>query len=464
MTYNFNYPTRWAKGVLIECNECKLKIFKSIDEKLNIDFINKYRETALYFVISTVHHSFQACHKYPLQTKQKVIAVLAKHGQFTKKEIIQLYDKMKYIPEYTEEWEENARKQGYEDDDIADYILSGTEKRTKIPVAEPINFNFPFIPCVTKMECGLCPQKIIEIECPRCKIKVPNIPEFVDSFQNLSCPNCKKDLIKSGIPLHHGDWTGNKPIVRWTGTDYLFTFHQNCPNKKDGKGLMFPIGVWIENARLIIHFKCQSCDYENVLKYQIRSPTFLDSIYTMDGGRNYSQMKKVKYRTYDLLEGNESKTLEFKISFYGLNTVKIPTSKSIKNAKNQIADEIIGFLNSDGGVLLIGIDKNKVIHGIEKDLQYIKSNKKGSLSPEDFLILDFKELLLSRIVDYQKIIPHINLNLENLPTGECVLIIDVESVNFPVFNSDNQLVINTIGAKKYLEGDKATEYIKERFS
>jgi len=388
-----------------------------------------------------------------------VIDIITKHGQFSAKEILHLYDEMEYVSEYTEEWEEDARRNGFTDEDIAEYFLS-EQRNQKIP--DPIKFNFPIIHCVVKIECGLCPQNIIEIECPRCQIKVPNIPEFVDSFQNLFCPNCKKDLIKSGIPLHHGYWKDGDPIVKWSGTDYLYTFHQNCPNGKDGEGLMYPIGIWIESSRLIIHLKCQSCDYENVLKYLIRIPSFLESIYTRDAGV-FSQMKKVKYRTYDLLEQPESKKLEFKISFYGLNSVTAPTKKSIREAKKQVADEIIGFLNSDGGVLLIGIDKNKVIHGIEKDLKYIESTKKGSLNPEDSLVLDFKELLLSRIVDYQKVISNINLSLENLPTGECVLIIDVEAADFPVFNSDNQLVINVIGAKKYLEGNPATDYIKKHF-
>lgn len=462
MTYYFNYPTRWENGVLIECNECRLNIFKDIDEKLKIDFVKKYRESVLYFVISTVHYSFRDYHKYPLRTKQKVMNILTDHGQFTKKEITRLYHKMEYS-DSTDEWEENARAHGYTDRDIANYVLFGRKKRTKIPLTEPINFNFPIIPCVTIIECGLCLQQINEIECPDCKIKVPNIPEFVDAFHNLFCPNCKKDLIKSGIPLHHGYWNDGAPIVKWTGTDYLVTLHQNCPKRKDGKGLMYPIGIWVENARLIIHFKCQSCDYENVLKYLIRSPSFLNSIYTRDESSRFSQMKKVKYRTYDLLEGTELKNLEFKSSFYGLNSATAPTMKSVRNAKNQIADEIIGFLNSDGGVLLVGIDKNKVICGIERDLQYIKSTKKGSLNPQDFFILEFKELLQSRIVDYQKIIPYVNLSLENLPTGECVLIIDVERVNFPVYNIDYQLVVNAIGAKKYLKGDQALGYIKERF-
>ena len=462
MVYSFNYPTEWHNGVLVKCNECKLKIFEKIEKKETIDFNEKYRESSLYFIIQTLHSSFENYSEFPLRTKQEVIQILTEHGQFSDEEIKKVYDEVQAYTDWTTEWEENLKNAGYSDDDIFDYTMSqlrGTESKFKFD--DPIKFNFGIRFCDTENELGMCYQKIEKIICPDCQMESYNCPDYVNALHNINCPRCKKILIRSGVPDHHGYWDNGKPILKYWGTDYFSISHPNCKKSKDGDGGMFPVGIWAEHGRLIIHLKCDDCGYENVIKYRITSPSFLDSIYTDDRNRKFAKLKKINYRTFDLLSDTESKTLEFKSSFYGINDVEPPTSKSIKSAKKQIIDEILGFLNSDGGVLLIGIEKNKDICGIGPDFDYIRK-KSHLLSPDQFT-LDFKELLQSEIAEYAVALPNINLTLENLPIGKTICIIDVLKSNTPVFNKDRQLIVNCIGAKKRFTENDAVEYIKEHF-
>ncbi|HAX98339.1 MAG TPA: hypothetical protein DCY12_05505 [Candidatus Atribacteria bacterium] len=467
MTYDFNYPTRWEKGILIECNDCKLDILKKINEGTQFSFDPKFRETILTFIIITLHRSFENNLDYPFRTRSQVIEILVKHGQFTQDEIEKIYRQYQYR-DYTPEWEEDAKKRGCLDEDIIKYITSsqtGLEQKITTEPGIPVNFNLPMIDCHTKDECGLCLQTLEEVKCDDCQISILNTPENTDAYHNLVCPSCKKDLKKSGIPLHHGAWRNGEPIIDKVSTDYLAISHPNCPKRKDGVGEMYPIGVWVENSRLIVHLRCTHCGYEDALKFFLRDKEIrlLDSVYTHEGTKNFSRLKKIKFRTYDLLEGTESKTLEFKCSFYGLNDKVPPTPSSVKTAKKQIVDEIIGFLNTDGGVLLIGIEKDKKIIGIERDFQYIQNTKNGRLTPQDFFTLEFKELLQSSIHQVEKSIRNINLSIENLPTGECVVIIDVNKSEIPVFNKDLELVVNMIGAKKFYKKQEAINYIKSQF-
>jgi len=466
MDYSFNYPTEWHNGILVKCNECKLKIFENIQKNEKINFNEKNRDAAIYFIVETLHESFEDYHKYPLRTKRNVLEILTKHGQFSEDVIEKVYNSVQVSTEWNEEWEEYTKQMGFSDHDIAEYTFcQHCGGVPKIKIDDPIDFHFGYRCCDTENEIGICSQKIEEFTCPDCHIKFGNCPDNVNWYGDLVCPSCQKPIMKSGIPLSHGTWekTVTQPLLKHLGCDYLAIFHNNCKKSPSGKGNMYPIGLWVDGARLIIHLKCAYCGYEDVLKHLVRSKSFLDHVYTHDESRKFAKLKKIKYRTFDLLSGTESKTLEFKSSFYGINTVEPPTPKSIKSANKKIIKEILGFLNSEGGSLLIGIEKTKNICGMERDFNYIKKEKTSQLTPPDQFTLDFKELLLSEIADYGCALPNINLSLENLPIGKTVCIIDVEKSSSPIFDKDHKLIVNAIGATRTLEESEVHDYIRTHF-
>ena len=461
MVYNIKYPTEWKNGVLIACNECKLKIFDNLENGRNIEINSKYRICAHKYIINTLHTSFSDYYDYPQKTKKAVTDLLIKHGQLTLDEIENIYKNIEQDTDYTKEWVENLHTKGFTDEDIFTYFHD--DKSNNCQFDEPISYLWPSFPCYSLMKCGLCYQIKEEIRCSSCNCIVLNSPENVDDFNNLLCPSCKKPVIRSGVPYKDGEWINGKIHIKNTDTDYIRLYHPNCPKSDNEYGSMYPIGIRVEKRNLIIHLKCELCGYEDVIKIIVKDQSIIDNVYTSDPSRKFNKLQEIKYRTYKLLEETETKILEFKSSFYGINNITTPTPESVKRAKKQIIDEIMAFLNSKGGVLLIGVEKGNTICGIEHDFNYIRDTKKGFLLPPDYLLLEIKDLILSSILNFQKALPNINVSLENLPTGECVCIIDINESNYPIFDKEKNIIINAGGAKQKLSGLPAEEYILEKF-
>lgn len=89
-----------------------------------------------------------------------------------------------------------------------------------------------------------------------------------------------------------------------------------------------------------------------------------DQIGDLENKSNNNQKSEIdKY----LIEG-ENEKLEFKASFKW----SIKDNGPSKELEKPIAKTIAAFLNSKGGILLIGINDNGSIFGIEKDLNYVQ--------------------------------------------------------------------------------------------
>lgn len=74
----------------------------------------------------------------------------------------------------------------------------------------------------------------------------------------------------------------------------------------------------------------------------------------------------------ELLTQRESQVLEFKSSFqWGVQENR--PNKHIRKAPPRA---VAGFMNADGGVLLIGVEDNRAIFGLEKDYGLLKGDEK----------------------------------------------------------------------------------------
>jgi Skp family chaperone for outer membrane proteins len=85
----------------------------------------------------------------------------------------------------------------------------------------------------------------------------------------------------------------------------------------------------------------------------------------------------------DLISKGESATLEFKSSMVWDSKKKLPN----KDLKIAVAKELAAFMNTRGGILLIGVEDNKTVTGIQKDLDILHD------STDDF------ELTLTSLVN-----------------------------------------------------------------
>ena len=152
---------------------------------------------------------------------------------------------------------------------------------------------------------------------------------------------------------------------------------------------------------------------------------------------------------YNLLHQGESETLEFK------STMR----KNLKSGKNGKEIEIawlkglVGFMNTHGGILLIGVDDNSNILGIEAD----------EFENEDKILLHFKNLLSQHIgLEFSN---YINLIINQID-GKVILVIECERADRPAFlyhKKEEDYYIRSGPASVKLSISKVIKYIKNRY-
>lgn len=147
-----------------------------------------------------------------------------------------------------------------------------------------------------------------------------------------------------------------------------------------------------------------------------------------------------------LIRKGENKYIEFKESF----SKNIRTGKKDKEIEKSSLKNIVGFLNSDGGTLLIGVADNGEIKGIENDF----------FTTADKYKLNFKNSINSKIgSEFYSLIDYDLFNV----AGHQVLRIDCKPSSGPCFYDQTEFFVRTNPATDKLEGKKQIEYINERF-
>ena len=150
-----------------------------------------------------------------------------------------------------------------------------------------------------------------------------------------------------------------------------------------------------------------------------------------------------------LIRKGESKTLEFKSTLRkSIEKEGIPDSVIEKATLKNLA----GFMNSKGGILLVGVNDNGKILGLENDqfkskddlLKHVKNLIKRDFEPEFYDFIDYKIVLVS---DKQL------LMFECKPSGK------------PVFlGKDGEFFVRTNPATDKLSGKKMLEYVNTHFN
>lgn len=175
-----------------------------------------------------------------------------------------------------------------------------------------------------------------------------------------------------------------------------------------------------------------------------------------DTGNKIDQMLEISnslsegQKLKSLILNGESKKLEFKQTFQ--YCIKKKTRE--KYVEVSSIKTLVGFLNSEGGTLLIGVEDNGTILGIGEELEKFH---KGSI---DKYILNLKNIVKSRMglstlkyIDMQvvEVDEVIILHLECLPSDE------------EVFLDDKDFYVRTSPSTDKLEGRDLSSYVKSRF-
>lgn len=448
-------------SIVVGCDECLHDIKRKISRKIKFN-IPKFRDTLeesrkeiLEFLISTLWYDYN-CLDRPQSCRNEITKRLLMHGQFKKKEIDRLFEENSYESEdYTNEFIKNHPKIDFKELMLKKYIEPNNETKKLIE----INYNFPHSGCSYVEFLGFCKIDVEMLKCPDCGLEVKNIPENVTYGyeHDLVCPVCLgkrvnefdvRGLVKEGNPTHHGRWHTQEPELIYMATDYFAVLHPKCRKSKrpDGKGFMEVYGLWVDDCgRIVLSLKCIYCGARNALKpHKVSGKIPLLN----ESGATW---KRIESPLEEIVEKGESDEAEFKSSLrwdYERNVVN-------KNLEYETARAMAAFMNTRGGVLLIGVDDNKNVLGLENDYKTLGKRKKN----RDGFELQLTEVINRCIGKENR--KFIRVSFEELYKIE-VCFIEIERSPHPIFLrcKEKEFVIRSGNRTQTLDVEETTEYIK----
>ena len=151
----------------------------------------------------------------------------------------------------------------------------------------------------------------------------------------------------------------------------------------------------------------------------------------------------------ELIKSEESEKLEFKSTL----KTNLHTKKDDKKIEHSALKTISAFMNSEGGILLIGVKDNKEIIGIEED----------NFQNSDKLTLHLTNLIKEKIG--KNYIHLINLKLIKL-NNKTVLRIECKRSDKPVFlkwEGKEEFFVRIGPATNQIHGNELIDYIKNNF-
>ena len=154
-------------------------------------------------------------------------------------------------------------------------------------------------------------------------------------------------------------------------------------------------------------------------------------------------------RVMSLSREGESATVEFKESF----SLDVRKGTKEKYIELSALKTIVAFLNTNGGVLLVGVADAGDIPGIRYEVEKFY---KGT----DAFLLHFKNQLKQRIGEQNY--PYINHRLVDLGHAE-VLVVDCKPATSPCYLDGKEFYVRTNPATDKLEGPKLVEYVQNHF-
>ena len=151
-----------------------------------------------------------------------------------------------------------------------------------------------------------------------------------------------------------------------------------------------------------------------------------------------------------LIREGESKKVEFK------QTLSLDVKKQTKEKYIELAalKTTVAFLNSDGGHLLIGVDDEGQITGIENELQKFHKNSK------DNYLKHFKNLMAKRIGEpYYPFIDQKIIEIDK----KTVFLVQCKASKKPCYLDDSEFYVRTNPATDKLTGPRLVDYINNHF-
>jgi hypothetical protein len=156
----------------------------------------------------------------------------------------------------------------------------------------------------------------------------------------------------------------------------------------------------------------------------------------------------------ELIAAGENQRVEFKSSLmwdYHRKSVN-------KDLYEPVMKNVVAFMNADGGTLLIGVDDEGQILGLEPDFQTMKKGNADSF--ENIFNMAFNRMVGAEYRHY------VDLTFPELE-GKVVCVIAVQPSAQPAymtFKGTEKFYIRTGNGSQSLSVRKATQYIQDRFA
>ncbi len=258
-----------------------------------------------------------------------------------------------------------------------------------------------------------------------------------------------KNIVSSDYMEIYFKSTLGKLILSSLATD-TFISHLNI---KDIKEAVVSIPSISEQLLIVNTNKMLEALKESIsnIEYELAlNPKSSDTIKTqiekmLDAIGALSEADKVR----SLIREGESKYLELK------ETLSLDVRKQTKEKYIELEalKTVTAFLNSDGGILIIGVNDEGEITGIEKEVYKFYINL-------DKFLLHWKNLLNSRIgAEFYPFIEPRLIKIDNVH----VLEVDCKQSKSPCYLDDTDFYVRTNPATDKLEGPKLVDYVKNHF-
>lgn len=150
-----------------------------------------------------------------------------------------------------------------------------------------------------------------------------------------------------------------------------------------------------------------------------------------------------------IVREGESKTIEFK------ETLSLDVKKQTKESYIELSSlkTIVAFLNTDGGILLVGVADDGKLHGIDHEINKFYENT-------DKFLLHFKNLLKSKIGE--DFYPFIDYRLVKVDAAH-ILFVECKASATACYLDGKDFYVRTNPATDKLEGPQLVAYVKHHF-
>jgi len=158
--------------------------------------------------------------------------------------------------------------------------------------------------------------------------------------------------------------------------------------------------------------------------------------------------------TQDLIGAGESQTIEFKSTA----RINLHTQERDSRMEHVIIKTVCGFLNSEGGLLLIGVEDGGAVLGLSDDMKSL-----GAKQDRDSYELFLRQLLESNLSKTTAGTVRISFDVVD---GKDVCLVSAASAGNPVFavpvkgagSSTSEFWVRIGNATRQLHGDEMVDY------